>query len=360
VAAAAAPEDFADVAKRFFGSILGVPPGVDECWLPGELKFSLPLDGGGLLSVKAVASSEEPPPGAPPGSIQQWRLLSFEPDKGSTNLVQSITQVCIAPPGSVAPRVRLRGEVLRLEYTQSFVAVVLAALKVLGAPVLPVANGTRQETIRILCIGLGGGSMPAFFEQALPHCEVDVAENEPAVLQAALEGMGLVQGPRLRVAVEDGAAFALAAAGRSAEGAYDAVLVDAYDAAGNVPSELWRPGGGLARALEMGLLRRRGGVVATNFLPEVDPAPAFAAYRGALASYGRCRSFSVQSVRSENLIAVQTCSGGSEFAGDDEELRRQLIGAASEIGRAVNATFSMAPLAVRGLRSWLAPDEQAP
>merc|ERR1719401_247718 len=100
--------------------------------------------------------------------------------------------------------------------------------------------------------------------------------------------MGFQAGPRLRAHVEDGVLFALRAAGveansvggAAAEGdAYDAVLVDAYDAAGNVPMELWGRDGGLCRALAAGLLNRRAGVVATNFLPSVDCGPPLAAYR---------------------------------------------------------------------------------
>mmetsp|Transcript_74629 Transcript_74629/g.241309 ORF Transcript_74629/g.241309 Transcript_74629/m.241309 type:complete len:456 (-) Transcript_74629:64-1431(-) len=325
----------------------------------GTVLLDLPLEVGGSLQVTAHrASEQEAPPGALPGSLQEWRVLRFTPAEGTTDLYQSITKVCIAPSGP-EPRVCLRSEVLPLAYTKSFAAVVLATLTVLGAPVLPAAAAAAQRRLRILCIGLGGGSLPSFFASALPHCEVDVVEREPAVLQAALQAMGFARGPRLRVAVGDGAEAALAAAAAADEdGVYDAVLVDAYDAGGAVPSELWSPEGGLARALAGRLLRRQGGLVATNFLPHVDLAPPLAAYRTALAAHGAGPGFSVQANRPDgqegntgNRIAVQT-SGGPAHHGSLPQLRGRLSRAAAEVGSATRCPFDMADLAARGLRLW--------
>ena len=75
-----------------------------------------------------------------------------------------------------------------------------------------------QDTLRILCIGLGGGSVPCrsyvlwdlyasgclmwvdcqlrtFYAESLPHCQVDVVELEPAVLLLSIE---YVQGNQIR------------------------------------------------------------------------------------------------------------------------------------------------------------------
>merc|ERR1712060_632419 len=114
-------------------------------------------------------------------------------------------------------------------------SVVMATLDVLGKPVMQ----TNGDAVRILCIGLGGGSLPTFFAAAMPHCIIDVAELEPAVVRAAHEGMGFVyEGEQIRVAVEDGIVFAqkrLEVCNDWVDGIYDAVLVDAYDPDGNVP-----------------------------------------------------------------------------------------------------------------------------
>jgi len=345
------------------GRIMALDPGRSElCWEylnDGRILMDLPLDHGGSLQVTAHSASEnEAPAGSLPGSLQEWRALRFTPAEGTTNLIQSATKVCVAPSGP-EPRVRMRGEVLPLAYTKSIAAVVLSTLLVLGAPVLPAAAKVAQRKLRILCIGLGGGSLPSFFTSALPHCEVDVAELEQAVLRAAVDGMGFIRGPRLRAEVKDGVEAALeAAAAAGQEGAYDAVVVDAYDAAGGVPRELWSQDGGLARAMVGGLLRRQGGLVATNFLPHVDLAPPLAAYRTALAAHGAGPGFSVQANRPDgqegntgNRIAVQT-SGGPAHHGSLPQLRGRLSRAAAEVGSATRCPFDMADLAARGLRLW--------
>lgn len=317
---------------------------------------------GGSLQVTSHAASERgPPPGEPAGTRQEWRVLAFTPDDGgTTDLVQSVTKVCVPPTGSA----RLRAEVLPMSYTKSMATITLATLAALGAPVLPSDERAQHEKLRVLCIGLGAGSVPSFLAGHLPHCEVDAVELEPAVCKAAVEGMGLELGPRLRVHVEDGVRFALRAAGEATGeadsatgastggGAYDAVLIDAYDAAGNVPSELWSREGGLCRALAAGLLNRRAGVVATNFLPGVDYGPPLAAYRSALGG-GASVGFSVQakgSGTSGNRIAVHACGGPPGAASWGREvLRERLEAAARQVDHAIGCNFDMPELAVRGL-----------
>uniref|UniRef100_A0A7S4SI35 PABS domain-containing protein n=1 Tax=Alexandrium monilatum TaxID=311494 RepID=A0A7S4SI35_9DINO len=340
-----------------------------EYLTPGRQLIDLPLDNGGSLQVTAHAASEQtPPPEAVPGSKQEWRVLRFTPPKGTTNLVQSVTKVSMAPRGP-EPRVQLQREVLPLAYTKSFASIVLTTLAVLGAPVLPAATGEAKEPLRILCIGLGGGSVPSFFTGGLKHCEVDVVELEPAVLRAATEAMGFVRTPRLRALVDDGALFALRAVeAGGGSGPYHAVLVDAYDAAGNVPSELWSSNRLLAQALGKGLLYKQCGLVATNFLPHVDLAAPLSAYKSALALRGAGIGFSIQAnipvdeqdeilrlfepeQDTGNRIAVQTCGGPPELA-TIEQLRERLLRAAAKVGEVTRSPFKMEDLVVRGLRSW--------
>lgn len=222
------------------------------------------------------------PPWMVANSRQEWRVLRFQPSEGTSNLIQSVAKVCIAPAGSCEPLERQRGDCLALAYTKTHVAVILATLQALGAPVVP--RGF-SPSLKILCIGLGGGSVPSFLTETLPHCEVDVAELEPAVLLAASRAMGFVQSPRLSVTLQDGVSFAKHAIARSVnpDGVYDAVLIDAYDAAGNVPEALWSRDTGIACTLGEGLLKRHG-VIATNFLPDADVSRALDAYSAALVS----------------------------------------------------------------------------
>ena len=43
---------------------------------------------------------------------------------------------------------------------------------------------------RVLCIGLGGGTLPLFLQHHFPGMQVDVVEIDPIVLAAAEEAMG--------------------------------------------------------------------------------------------------------------------------------------------------------------------------
>eukprot|EP00927_Polykrikos_kofoidii_P021854 TRINITY_DN20567_c0_g1_i3.p1 TRINITY_DN20567_c0_g1~~TRINITY_DN20567_c0_g1_i3.p1 ORF type:complete len:473 (-),score=52.40 TRINITY_DN20567_c0_g1_i3:11-1429(-) len=342
----------------------------------GEVVMDLALEGGGILQVLAhdAAQNDAFPTWAPPGSVLQWRVLRFRPAEGVTDLIQSVSKVCIAPPGSVPPFMRTHGEILALTYTQSLATVVLGALSIVGAPVVREQLDAQtsvddfSEELRILCIGLGGGSVPAFLTQALPHCIVDVAELEPGVIRAATEEMGLVTCARLSVTACDGAEFALSAANSAVTSsrqdlAYDAVIVDAYDAAGNVPSELWSRNGGLAVALANGLLKRRGGVVVTNFLPHVDTGPPLDVYREALAGRDAGPGFTVQSFATDggevgNFMAVQTCGGPTNLASMSPlAVAECLREAARRLQPHITCNFDMEAIVARNFR--LAPSVRA-
>lgn len=310
-----------------------------EYLAPGRTLLDLPLEFGGSLQVTSHTSDEnEAPPGTPEGTTQEWRVLRFTPAEGSTNLMQSVAKVCLGPLHH-SPAVWLRSEALPLDYTKTVVSIVLAGLSALGAPVLPEVASKSSEPLRILCIGLGGGSMPSFFAQRLANCEVDVVELEKQVVHAATKCMGFVPSPRLRVHVEDGASFALRAAKRATEegrdGAYDAVVIDAYNAAGDVPGALWSEGSEMAEALSSGLLRRRGGLVATNFLPFIDLGPPSRAYREALAQHAGF-GFSVQGEGSGNRLLVQTCGGPPALA-SLQDLAERLREEASKVADATGA-----------------------
>lgn len=338
---------------------------------PGEVLLRAPLQAGGVLQVTSHRASqvEGLPQGIPEGSTQEWRVLRFAPREGGSALIQSMAKVCIPPPCSPDLLVRQRGDCLLMPYTKSLVTVALTALHLLGAEVRPAdlesaspLDSSRSKTsepskLRVLCIGLGGGTVPTFLSHMLPHCEIDVAELEPAVVQAAMGAMGFVTSSCLRVVVEDGVSFALRKVSglsldKSKDGilAYDAVLIDAYDAEGNVPRELWAADGGLARALASGLLKSSGGVIATNFLPDADLALPMSSYRRSLSSNNVDRfAFSVRAEGSGNLIAVYMFGNASC---PQTELKHGLEGSAAQVQAAIGCPFDMASLATRGLRQW--------
>eukprot|EP00929_Paragymnodinium_shiwhaense_P113199 TRINITY_DN81458_c0_g1_i1.p1 TRINITY_DN81458_c0_g1~~TRINITY_DN81458_c0_g1_i1.p1 ORF type:complete len:510 (-),score=93.51 TRINITY_DN81458_c0_g1_i1:75-1604(-) len=339
----------------------------------GTALIDLPLpEGGGSLQVTAHrASDRKAPPGLPDPVYQEWRTLRFKPQFGYNDLVQSVTKVCVFPAGFQEvgkPLVQMRPEVMPLAYTKSLSTILLCTLAALGAPVLPQKNADGEdesEELKILFVGLGAGTVPSFVTAGLQHCSVDVAELEPTVIRAATEGMGFATSERLRVHACDGAAYALDAVeglddkGRE-EGLYDAVVVDAYAANGDVPSELWRQDSKMAKALRRGLLRKRG-IVLANFLPDIDLGVSLAAYEDALADRGAGYGFSVQSYSTDggqngNLLAVQTCGG--DFA-TLQELKDRLLDVAPLVAKAVNAPFDMRRLVARHLRPWPRPRASA-
>jgi len=322
-------------------------------WLvgPGRIIKDIPLDASGSLTVTAyTASQSEPlPEGTPRFSKQEWRVLRFCPAVGTTNLVQSVTKVVVPPFLSVDKEVRLRPDALPLGYTKTLATIVLSTLAMLRLPIL----ARQEESLRILCIGLGGGSVPSFIANALPHCQVDVAELEAPVLEAATEALGFHERPNLRVVLADGARYAaeqLATDARG-EGVYDAVLVDAYDAAGNVPADLREAGSTLVKALSEGLLRRRGGVVAANILPSIDPVPILAAYRASFTDYGIGPGFTVRAPGAGNRMIVQVCADPDK-APQEEDLETALSQAAVSVERMIKCPFSMKELAVNKLKTW--------
>jgi hypothetical protein len=50
-------------------------------------------------------------------------------------------------------------------------------------------HAESAQPLRVLCIGLGGGTLPLFISQHFPGAEVDVAEVDPVVVDAATRAM---------------------------------------------------------------------------------------------------------------------------------------------------------------------------
>lgn len=84
---------------------------------------------------------------------------------------------------------------------------------------------------RALLIGLGGGSLAKFLLHHLPACELDVVEYRQQVYATARDWFALPDAPRLRVHIDDGAAFVRRAAAAHAD-PYDLILIDAFEAMG--------------------------------------------------------------------------------------------------------------------------------
>ena len=124
-----------------------------------------------------------------------------------------------SPPSSLAdPRA------LAFEYVKSVVSVSLALL-----------TAAQTPCPRILCVGVGGGSIPHALAAALPSASVTGVELDPAVLDL-LPSMGLRARPsNLELLLGDGAAAVAAAAASGGPPWLDLVIVDAFDGNDRVP-----------------------------------------------------------------------------------------------------------------------------
>lgn len=82
-----------------------------------------------------------------------------------------------------------------------------------------------EPLYRILCIGLGGASIPRFIAHYIKYCDVDIVEIRKEVVQIAIDYFLLPKDERFHYFEADGAYFVKHSKGKP----YDIILVDAYD-----------------------------------------------------------------------------------------------------------------------------------
>ncbi|XP_053100620.1 eEF1A lysine and N-terminal methyltransferase isoform X4 [Hemicordylus capensis] len=77
----------------------------------------------------------------------------------------------------------------------------------------------KEALIRVLVIGLGGGSLPLFIHDYFLQCCIDVVEIDPAMLEMATSWFGFSPGDRLKVYIADGLVYisSLAAEGNNSQ-----------------------------------------------------------------------------------------------------------------------------------------------
>ncbi|MGE0749884.1 MAG: fused MFS/spermidine synthase [Variibacter sp.] len=76
---------------------------------------------------------------------------------------------------------------------------------------------------RILMIGLGGGSIPAYLGRFMPDATIDTVEIDPGIIKAAKDYFGILESARLRYVANDGRVFL-----NRNKDTYDVILVDAF------------------------------------------------------------------------------------------------------------------------------------
>jgi spermidine synthase len=80
-----------------------------------------------------------------------------------------------------------------------------------------------EEPRRILVLGLGGGTLPAFLRRHYPDAEIDAVDIDPEVAFVAREYFGFREDARMRIHVADGRKFI-----ESVRQPYDAIFLDAF------------------------------------------------------------------------------------------------------------------------------------
>jgi spermidine synthase len=182
------------------------------------------------------------------------------------------------------------------------------------ARVLPASLAFVRNPLRILIVGLGGGSLPRFFHSHFPETTVDVVEIDQGVVDVAKTYCGFVEDARMRVHVDDGRDFI-----EASNGGYDLLILDCFDA-DSIPPHL--------ATLEFlstarNALSPRGIVVANIWGPSANPlyARMLITYR---AAFDDVYIFDVPRPGSKLFVALpfrQTMS------------RDEMVERAGEIGR---------------------------
>ena len=231
----------------------------------GQVVFSQHSAYNGLVEVTAHPASVGGFSSQMQGDREEWRVLRF-----NKTTRQSVARVSVSSssssffsgPGSVEQQqqaaveeqqqqqrnwlqddeiAQVQPDCLAPDYLKSMVSVIAGLVGLQGW--FPRAQSTSHY-LRVLCIGLGGGSLPLFLHHHYPGMAIDVVEIDPVVVQAAIQAMGFpsssscanTMGKRLRVFTADAVDFIKQE--RNANDLYDLVCIDAFDGEDNVPGVL--------------------------------------------------------------------------------------------------------------------------
>ncbi|XP_071736315.1 uncharacterized protein [Rutidosis leptorrhynchoides] len=206
----------------------------------------------------------------------EWRTLRF-----NDVTRQSTAKVMLAYKESDSCSVFLRQEphCLAVPYLKSMVSAGLASI-LCNYDLLSCVYGTN--TLKVLCIGHGGGSLPLFLASKIPGAIIDIVEIDPIVIFASTQAMGfpaystmnksglrshskpdlidevLWKGVHERLHLYEADAEHFMTKNTTV---YDMVFVDAYDGEDIFPHKLWDPDSLFLKALSERLHPEHGTVV---------------------------------------------------------------------------------------------------
>lgn len=113
-----------------------------------------------------------------------------------------------------------------------------------------------REPQNVLCVGLGAGSWPRYFNSLYPDADVDVVEIDPDMVDVARKYFHFKESSRMKVHTEDGRVFI-----KRTSRKYDIVFLDAYQS-GDIPFHLTT----VEFLREVKSRLKEGGVVVANIL----------------------------------------------------------------------------------------------
>ncbi|XP_049344527.1 uncharacterized protein LOC125808902 [Solanum verrucosum] len=215
----------------------------------------------------------------------QWRNLHFN-EETRQSTVKIMAAYRDSHPGSIY--LMQQAECLAVPYVKSMVSAGLATIASCKFDLESAVCG--RKTMKILCIGHGGGSIPLFLASKIQGAEVYIAEIDPVVISASVQAMGFpsysVMTPsgsrahsttdpiqevqwkgvheRIQLHESDAEKFLL-----ENKNLYDLVFIDAYDGEDIFPHTLWDPHSPFLNALADQLHPEHGTVV-VNLHSDVD------------------------------------------------------------------------------------------
>ncbi|XP_043722638.1 uncharacterized protein LOC122669837 isoform X1 [Telopea speciosissima] len=207
----------------------------------------------------------------------QWRILRFN-DTTRQSTVKLMAACRKSDPASVY--LMPQAHCLAVPYLKSMVSVGLATLASCNYNLMSAIDG--KKSMRILCVGHGGGSLPLFLASKILGAIVDIVEIDPLVISASIQAMGFPAFARMKPSGEralpkptftdqvlwKGVHERLFLYESDAEkfivnnsNLYDLVFIDAYDGDDTFPHKLWDPHSPFLEALKSRLHPDHGTVV---------------------------------------------------------------------------------------------------
>lgn len=187
-----------------------------------------------------------------------------------------------------------------------------------------------NEPRRMLVIGLGGGTLPAFLRRHYPAAEIDAVDINPEVVAVAKDWFGFSEDARMRIHVADGRNFI-----EAVRQPYDAIFLDAFGAEA-VPMHLTTREflGAVRRAL------RPDGVVIGNIWSIATKPPYAAMVRTYRETFDTLHVLRVAGTNNRILYALPR---------QQPLQRRELAAMARQLSDMKKFRFSAGTLVERGL-----------